>query len=137
MTRTSKETTGAPAALRLTAHTAAGGLLADGTDVAMFDVEVVDTQGRRVPTDQARVDFTISGPARFLGGFNPGRPGSVFKSYVDTECGVNRVFLRATRTAGTITVQATRDGLAVGSATISSAPFAVTDGLTTRMPDIR
>jgi hypothetical protein len=31
------------------------------SDVAMFDVEVVDANGQRCPTDEARVDFAMSG----------------------------------------------------------------------------
>jgi beta-galactosidase len=134
VTRTSKTTTGAATALRLTAHTAPDGLRADGSDIAFFDVEAVDAQGRRMPTHQARVDFTLTGPGRFLGGFNPGKPGSVHKSYVDTEAGINRVFVRASRTAGTLTLRATSSGLTAATATVTSAPFDTAGGLTTRMP---
>jgi beta-galactosidase len=134
MVRTSKTTTGAAVALRLTPYTAPGGLRADGSDIAFFDVEAVDAQGRRMPTDQARVDFTLSGPARFLGGFNPNKPGSVHKSYVDTEAGINRVFIRASRTAGAITLRATRTGLTAATASITSVAFATSGGLTVQMP---
>ena len=43
-------TAGAPAAVKLTPYTAPGGFLANGADIAMFDVEVVDANGLRVPT---------------------------------------------------------------------------------------
>ena len=43
-------TAGAAAAIKLTPYTAPGGFLANGADVAMFDVEVVDATGLRVPT---------------------------------------------------------------------------------------
>lgn len=88
------------------------------------DVEVVDARGRRVPTDQQRVDVAVTGPATLLGGYNPGKQFSVFKPYVDTECGINRIFVRGTRTAGGITVQATRPGLTPGSVTVHSVPVA-------------
>ncbi|HEX8632074.1 MAG TPA: RICIN domain-containing protein [Catenuloplanes sp.] len=133
--RTAKVTTGTPVALKLTATTAPGGLRADGVDVFLVDVEVVDAQGRRVPTDQARVDFAVTGPGSFLGGHNAGRPGSVFKSFIDTECGINRVFVRATRTAGAITLRATRAGLTAASVSVTSRAFALADGLTTQYPD--
>lgn len=87
-----------------------------------------------MPTHQARVDFTPTGPGRFLGGFNPGKPGSVHKSYVDTEAGVNRVFVSASRTAGTLPLRATSSGLTAASATTTSAAFTTTGALTTRMP---
>jgi beta-galactosidase len=122
-------TAGAPVALRVTVFTASGGLRADGADVFYADVEVIDAQGRRCPTDQARVDFALSGPATLLGSYNAGVQFSVFKPYANTECGINRVFARATRTPGTIMLTATRQGLATGSATVTSVPVTPTGGL--------
>jgi beta-galactosidase len=127
--RAQKETAGAAVALKLTPYTSPDGLKADGTDVVMLDVEAVDAQGRRVPTDQARVDFTLAGPGRLLGGYNPGKRFSVFQTYVDTEAGINRVFVRTTRTAGAITVRATRSGLATATITVTSMPVTTTGGL--------
>ena len=72
---------------------------ADGSDVVFFDVEVVDAQGRRCPTDEARVDFKVDGPAIWRGGYNSGIPNSVNNLYLDTECGINRVAIRSTLTA--------------------------------------
>lgn len=134
VTRTTKTTTGPATALRLTPHTSPDGLRADGSDIAFFDVEAVDPQGRRMPTHQARVDFTLTGPGQFLGGFNPRKPGSVHRSYVDTEAGINRVFVRTTRTAGTLTLQATCAGLTAATATVTSSPITLPGGLTTQMP---
>ena len=60
---------GQPVALRLTAMTGPGGLQADGSDIALIDVEAVDAHGERCPTFQQRVDFTCDGPvdlARWL-----------------------------------------------------------------------
>ncbi|ADJ49535.1 beta-galactosidase [Amycolatopsis mediterranei S699] len=128
--RASKTTTGAAVALKLTPYTAPGGLRADGSDVAFFDVEAVDSAGRRMPTHQARVDFTLTGPGTFLGGFNSHIPGSVHKSAVETEAGVNRVFVRATRGAGTLTLRATASGLTAATATVTSTAFTTTGGLT-------
>lgn len=134
LTRAQKQTTGVPVALRLTAHVSPDGLKADGTDVAMIDVEAVDSAGRRVPTDQARVDFTVTGPAKLLGGHNAGIPYSVFQSHVSTEAGINRVFVRTTRTAGPITVRATRGGLATATVTVTSTAVTTTGGLTEPPP---
>ncbi|WP_426452534.1 discoidin domain-containing protein [Paenibacillus sp. S-38] len=134
VTQTELETAGAPAAIKLTAQTGPRGLEADGTDVAMIDVEVVDAEGRRVPTDQARIDFAVTGPAEFEGGWNSGKLNSVHQSYVDTEAGINRVFVRSTRTPGAITLTATRDGLAAGTVTVESRAVDAVDGLTTVMP---
>lgn len=124
---------GAPAAIRLTVITGPQGLMADGQDIAMVDVEVVDADGRRCPTDQARIDFTLSGPGSFEGGWNSGKQYSVHKRYVDMECGVNRVFIKAARTPGVITLKAEREGLIPASITIASRPVQITDGLTEEM----
>ncbi len=65
MAETRVETTGAPAAIRLTpAHI---GLRADGEDIAVITVAVVDTQGRVVPTADVPVAFAFAGPGRTLG----------------------------------------------------------------------
>ena len=55
-------TAGPAAALKLTPIVGPKGLQADGEDVALIDVEVVDAKGQRCPTDDARVDFTCTGP---------------------------------------------------------------------------
>ncbi len=117
------QTAGTPKALKLTAHTAPSGLRADGADVALFDVEVVDAGGWRCPTDEARVDFRLEGPAIWRGGYNSGKPGSVNNPFLDTECGINRVAIRSTREPGAITLTATRAGLESATARlISMAP---------------
>jgi len=54
-------TAGPPAAIKLTPTVGPQGLQADGQDAAFIDFEVVDAKGQRCPTDDARVDFTISG----------------------------------------------------------------------------
>ncbi len=50
--------------LNLTVHIGPKGLQADGADAALIDFAVVNGQGRRCPTDEARVDFAVSGAAR-------------------------------------------------------------------------
>jgi beta-galactosidase len=59
------ETTGAPAAVRLMPDQT--NLRADGEDVAIVTVAVVDAQGRVVPTANVPVAFTLAGPGRILG----------------------------------------------------------------------
>ena len=114
------ETAGEPEKLKLTPHVSPIGLQADGSDVAFFDVEVVDAQGRRCPTDEARVDFKLAGPAIWRGGYNSGKINSVNNLWLDTECGINRVAIRATQTPGKITLTATRDGLEAATATVEA-----------------
>ena len=139
------KTAGAPAAIKLTLHTGPGGLHADGEDVALIDFEVVDANGERCPTDDARVDFTWSsvgrtvsatGPAIWRGGYNSGKPNSTNNLYLNTECGINRVAMRSTLMPGTIKLTATREGLQPGTITFDSKPVAIVDGMTQEMPQI-
>jgi beta-galactosidase len=128
------KTAGAPAALKLTLHTGPKGLQADGEDVALIDFEVVDAAGERCPTDEARVDFKVTGPAIWRGGYNSGLTNTVNNLYLSTECGLNRVAVRATRTPGTITVVAEREGLRSGMVTFDAKPVAIKNGLSLEMP---
>src|SRR5450759_2252047 len=123
------QTAGKAKAIRLTLHTGSLGLLADGSDVALIDFEVVDAQGRRCPTDEARVDFVVSGPVIWRGGFNAGKLNTTNNLYLDTECGINRVAIRSTLTPGTITVTATREGLKSATMKIESKPVQIANGL--------
>ena len=128
------QTAGEPKAIKLTLHTGPQGLQADGSDVALIDFEVVDAQGRRCPTDEARVDFAVTGPATWRGGFNAGKPDTTNNLYLDTECGINRVAIRSTLTPGTITLTAKREGLKSATIDIKSVPVAITGGLSQEMP---
>lgn len=123
------QTAGPAKSLKLTPITGPHGLQADGADVALFDVEVLDEKGRRCPTDEARVDFKLDGPAIWRGGYNSGLPGSTNNLYLNTECGLNRVAIRSTLKPGKITLTATRTGLTAATAEVSSAPIRLVDGL--------
>jgi beta-galactosidase len=123
------KTAGAPKALKLTVHTGPDGLQADGSDVVLVDFEVVDADGNRCPTDEARVDFKVDGPANWRGGFCSDKLNTTNNKFLDTECGINRVAIRSTLTPGTITLTATRDGLAPATVQIESKPVQITDGL--------
>jgi beta-galactosidase len=129
-----KHSVGAPVRLKITPLTEAGGLRADGSDIALFDVEAVDGNGERCPTVQQRVDFETEGPATWRGGYNSGKINSVNNAYLDLEAGINRVAVRATRQPGKITVRARSEGLEPASATIESHAFAATDGIATLPP---
>lgn len=123
------QTAGEPKAIKLTLHTGPQGLQADGSDVALIDFEVVDAQGRRCPTDEVRVDFAVAGPAVWRGGFNAGKLNTTNNLYLDTECGINRVAIRSTLTPGTVTVTATRPGLAPATVKIEAKPVKIVAGL--------
>jgi beta-galactosidase len=122
-------TAGEPARIKLTVHTGSGGLQADGSDVAFIDFEAVDVNGLRCPTDEARVDFKLSGPAIWRGGYDSGITNSVNHLYLDTECGINRVAIRSTLEPGTIILTASRPGLEPATVQILSHATEIHDGL--------
>ena len=128
------QTAGEPKSIKLTVHTGPQGLQADGSDVAFIDFEVVDAKRRRCPTDEDRVDFTVSGPVIWRGGFNAAKLNTTNNLYLDTECGINRVAVRSTLTPGKISITATRKGLTSATVTIESKPVDIIDGLTHVQP---
>jgi beta-galactosidase len=123
-------------ALKLTAISAPGGLRADGSDVALFDVEAVDARGERCPTVEARVDFTVGGPGVWRGGYNSGKLNSTNNTYLDLEAGIARVSVRATRAPGVVTVRATSAGLTPAFARVASVAFAAENGMAAVMPAV-
>jgi beta-galactosidase len=129
-------TAGPAAAIRLSSTVGPQGLQADGQDAAFIDFEIVDAKGQRCPTDDAQVDFKISGPGIWRGGYNSGKIDSTNNLYMNTECGINRVFVRSTLQAGTITVTASRPGLNSAKVQFVARPVNLTDGLTTLVPQL-
>ena len=108
------ETADAPAKLVLTPHTGPEGFLADGADIAFVDVKLVDAKGRVCPLAEDKIEFATSfgksgtSPV-FLGGYNSGvwsEASPIGKNWVRLECGRNRVFVRAGRTTGELTLTA-------------------------------
>jgi beta-galactosidase len=124
-------TSGDPAALKLTPIYGPQGWFADGADIALVEIEVVDAQGRRVPIETSDLTFTHSGAGTWIGGYNSGMAQTayptqgIFKDKVRTDAGVNRVLVRSTRTAGDFAIKVSRAGLADASITLTSKPFAV------------
>ena len=131
-----KSTAGEPVAIKLTPITGPKGWRADGSDIALIDFEVVDKDGNRCPLDADRVDFTISGPGIWRGGYNSGKAKSTNNLYLDTEAGINRVAVRSKLAAGTVTITAARNGLKSASIAITSLPVAINNGLTTELPQV-
>jgi beta-galactosidase len=129
-----KNTAGEPVALKMTTITGPSGLLADGADYMFIDVEAVDENGQRCPTFERRVDFDVQGPGIWRGGYNSGKIDSINHPYLNLECGINRVAVRAGRTAGRITVTARCEGLTSGRADIVSRPIEVEHGFATALP---
>jgi beta-galactosidase len=129
---TTKHSVGPAVALRLTPVRST--LTADGSDVALFDVEAVDAKGERVPTFQQRVDFDLTGPGTWRGGYNSGKIDSINNPWLDLEAGINRVSVRAGRTAGKITLTVRTEGLKPATASVESRPFT---GALPSLPEVR
>ncbi|MBC7783386.1 MAG: DUF4982 domain-containing protein [Burkholderiales bacterium] len=115
-------TAGEPKKIKLTPILNPTGFKADGADVALFDVEVTDANGLRCPTDEERIDFAVTGPSVWRGGYNSGRPGSTNNLFLYTECGINRVAIRSTQTPGAIKLVAKRDGLEAATVEVKTEP---------------
>ncbi|MES2279023.1 MAG: DUF4982 domain-containing protein [Bacteroidota bacterium] len=130
------QTAGEAKSIKLTLHTGPQGLMADGSDVALIDFEVVDAKGRRCPTDEAKVDFTVNGPVVWRGGFNAGKLNTTNNLYLDTECGINRVAIRSTLKAGAITVTASRPGLASATLKVDAKAVDTTGGISLTQPQL-
>jgi beta-galactosidase len=129
-----KETVGKAVKLRLTPISGPDGFRADGSDVVLIDVEAVDAKGRRHPTIQQRVDFEISGPGIWRGGYNSGKIKSTNNKYLDIECGINRVAIRSTLKPGTITLTAKSKGLMPAKLSIESLPVKIENGVMQMLP---
>ncbi len=106
------ETAGEPYRLKLTTIENPEGMKADGADMALIQVEVVDKQGRRCPLDDRLINFSLMGEGQWIGGIGTQRADNyVGAMALPVACGVNRVLVRSTVHAGTITVYASAEGL--------------------------
>ena len=105
------ETTSAPAGLRLTTDRTA--LTADGEDLTMVEVDIVDAQGRIVPTADNLVTFSVTG-AGHIAGVGNGDPTNhepdkaVYRHAFNGKC---LVIVGAEERAGSISLTAFASGL--------------------------
>ncbi len=129
------KTAGKPIGIRLSVHTGPGGLRADGADVALVDVEVVDAAGNRCPTALNLINFSISGPAEWRGGIAQGPGNYILAKSLPVECGINRVLVRSSLDSGVLRLKAEADGLKPAAVEIASRAVESFDGLSLDMPD--
>ncbi|MEE9367818.1 MAG: sugar-binding domain-containing protein [Pontiella sp.] len=129
-----KKTSGKPDSVRLSVITGPDGLWATGADVALVDAEVVDRNGIRCPTFQGRIDFKTTGSAIWRGGYNSGKTNSINKTFLDLECGINRVAIRSTPVAGKIEVSASVAGLKPATLILNSKPVPLEYGISSQLP---
>jgi beta-galactosidase len=120
------ETTGAPAEVVMTPYKTS--MLADGQDVSVINISVVDQQGREVPDAGNKISFILNGPGKIMGVGN-GDPschepdqckdGPWERSLFNGKC---QVIVQSTKTSGTIHFEARADGLWTGSTDIVTVP---------------
>ena len=134
VTEDSKKTAGEPYAIRLTPHTSPTGFHADGADIALVDIEVIDKDGNRCSTALKMIKFDLSGAAAWRGGIAQGPGNYILSKSLPVEGGVNRVLLRSTAKAGKIVLTATADGLKGATIELGSKPVTVTNGLSLVFP---
>ena len=134
LSRYSIETVGEPEKLKLTLMHSPEGLFADGADLAMIQVEVVDSNGNRCPLANNMVRFNLQGPAEWRGGIAQAADNYVLAKALPVECGITRVLVRSTDKAGKITIKAEASGLVSDEVSLTSIPVKVENGLSKFFP---
>ena len=134
ISRYAVNTAGEPASLKLTAIQNPEGFHADGADMTLIQVEVVDKDGQRCPLDNRTIQFTPKGQAEWRGGIAQGKNNHILDTNLPVECGINRALIRSTTAAGKVTLTAQAKGLLSASLTLETVPVKVTGGLSTYLP---
>ena len=117
--QTKVETTGEPAAVVLEPDRTI--IAADGEDISLVTVRIADAQGRTVPVAANEVTFNVSGAGELIGVGN-GNPTSHESDKASQRSAFNGLCLavvQASRTGGTITVQASSPGLKPATVSIN------------------
>ncbi|GAB2806135.1 DUF4982 domain-containing protein [Ferruginibacter profundus] len=127
-------TVGEPVALRLKSIKRPTNFIADGHDLALVEVEVIDAKGSRCPTALNMISYTLDGPAVWRGGMAIGPDNYILSQQFPVEGGVNRFLIRSTTTAGEIKITATAEGLKPATLTLTTTPFVTTGGLAEILP---
>ena len=127
------ETTGPAVAIRLSADRTE--INADGEDLAVLKVEVVDKEGRLIPTASNLIGFKISGEGVLLGVGNgdPNCQQSDKEPRRSLFNGLAQVILQSTKSPGEIRIEAAKEGwngpeltptkLVIKTRTVDPRPF--------------
>ena len=142
------ETAGQPNHLEITMIESPEGMRADGADMALIQVEVVDEQNRRCPLDHRIINFSLYGEGTWIGGIahkedvtrkdipmhseglldsaadQPVTDNYVGAMSLPVECGVNRILVRSNTTAGEIHLTASSE---LGEASVSMKTHEVSE----------
>lgn len=127
-------TVGPPMALRLTTIKRPTDFIADGHDLVLVEVEVIDAKGNRCPTSLDMINYTLNGPAEWRGGMAMGPDNYVRTKTFPVEGGVNRFLIRSTTQPGTITIKASAEGLKDATLSLTTKPFITENGLSKVLP---
>ena len=136
ISRYAVSTVGEPAGLKLTTIQNPEGFHADGADLALIQVEVVDKDGKRCPLDNRTIQFDLKGNAEWRGGIAQGKDNYILNTSLPVECGINRALIRSTTQAGKITLTAKAEGLPSATITLETLPVKVSNGLSTYLPQM-
>lgn len=134
---TSLQTAGKPARIKLTLRTGPNGVEANGTDLALVDVEAVDSNGQRCPTALNMIHFELDGPAEWRGGIAKGPDNFIMSNDLPLSAGANRVIVRSTTEPGEIILKATdKTGcMKPAKVTFTTNKVDVMEGLSTYHPE--
>ncbi|CDB83281.1 uncharacterized protein BN507_00440 [Bacteroides clarus CAG:160] len=132
ISRHSIHTVGKPAALRMRWVEAPKTFRADGHDIRIAEVEVVDQQGERCPLAHDMVTFSVKGQGEWLGGVSglveDSIDNRILNKVLPIEAGVCRVMVRSTTKAGQLTLTAEAKGFKKQQLTLTTTATPVTDG---------
>jgi len=120
ITETKMETTGALSAIRLQADRSA--ITADGEDVSVVNVAVVDARGRVVPDADNLIQFDLKGSGKIIGVGN-GNPSSHEADKANERKAFNgyaQVIIQASGKPGVMELTARSNGLSPASAKITT-----------------
>jgi len=120
VTRDTVETTGTPAKIRLRSDRTK--ILADGEDVAIIPVDILDSNNRVVPTADNLVTFEVKGQGT-IDGVGNGNPSDLDPDKANQRHAFNghcMVIVRPTEKAGSITITAGSVGLEGAAVTVVS-----------------
>ena len=128
------QTAGKPEQIRLSLIQSPEGWKADGADMVLLQVEVMDKEGNRCPLANDLIHFEVEGPAEWRGGIAQGENNYILSKDLPVECGINRALIRSLTTAGTVRITAKATGLKPAEISFASMPVEVKNGLSDYIP---
>ncbi|KQM77187.1 beta-galactosidase [Pedobacter sp. Leaf216] len=134
LAETQLTTAGKALALKLTAMKNPSGFKADGADVILVQVEVIDENGNRCPTASNMVSFNLDGPAEWRGGLAQGPDNYILAKNLPVENGINRVLIRSATAAGKINLTATAEGLKPANLSFETTAVKIVNGISAQLP---